>query len=47
MFFTPPKDSTGQDARAARVGVTTDDWRGFADDYRDFGDAAVMKRAWE
>ena len=36
-----------QDARAARVSVTTDDWRRFADDYRDLGDAAVMKRAWE
>jgi plasmid stability protein len=36
-----------QDARAARVAVTTDDLRRFADTYGDLGDAAVMGRAWE
>jgi hypothetical protein len=36
-----------QDARTARVRVTIDDWRRFADDYSDLGDPAVMDRAWE
>jgi hypothetical protein len=36
-----------QDAHAARIAVTTDDWRRLADAYRDLGDAAVMDRAWE
>ena len=36
-----------QDARAARVPVTTADLRRFADTYRDLGDADVMERAWQ
>jgi hypothetical protein len=36
-----------QDARTARMTVTTDDWRRFADTYRDLADTAVMDRAWE
>ena len=36
-----------QDARAARITVTTDDLRRFADTYSDLGDPAVMDRAWE
>jgi predicted transcriptional regulator len=36
-----------QDAHAARITVTTDDWRRFADAYSDLGDPAVMDRAWE
>jgi predicted transcriptional regulator len=36
-----------QDARTARITVTTDDWRRFADAYSDLADTAVMKQAWE
>lgn len=36
-----------QDAHTARIVVTTNDWRRFADTYCDLGDAAVMDRAWE
>lgn len=36
-----------QDARTARISVTTDDWRRLADDYGDLGDPAGMDRAWE
>jgi hypothetical protein len=36
-----------QDARAARITVTSADWDRFADDYRDLGDPAVMDQAWE
>jgi hypothetical protein len=36
-----------QDARTARITVTTDDWRRFADAHSDLADAAVMDRAWE
>jgi hypothetical protein len=36
-----------QDARTARISITTDDWRRFADDYGDLRDPAVMDRAWE
>jgi hypothetical protein len=36
-----------QDAHTARITVATSDWRRFADDYRDLGDASVMNQAWE
>lgn len=36
-----------QDARAARITVTPDDWRRFTDTYRDLGDATVMDQAWQ
>jgi hypothetical protein len=36
-----------QDAQTARIAVTTEDWRGFADTYSDLGDAAVMDQAWQ
>ena len=36
-----------QDAHAARIVVTTDDWRRLADTYGGLGDSAVMARAWE
>jgi plasmid stability protein len=36
-----------QDARAARVAVTTEDFRRFADTCSDLTDAVVMKQAWE
>lgn len=36
-----------QDARTARISVTTDDWRRFADVYSDLADPAVIDRAWE
>lgn len=36
-----------QDARAATMSVTTDDWRRFADTYRDLADPAVTDQAWE
>jgi hypothetical protein len=36
-----------QDAHTARITVTTDDWRRFAETYSDLGDTAVMDRAWE
>ncbi len=36
-----------QDAHAAKLTVTTDDWRRFTDDSSDLGDATVMGRAWE
>jgi hypothetical protein len=36
-----------QDARTARITVTTDDWRRFAHAYSDLADPAVMDRAWE
>jgi hypothetical protein len=36
-----------QDAHAARIAVTTDDWRRFAETYSDLGDAAVMNQAWQ
>ena len=35
-----------QDARAARISVTPDDWSRFTDTYRDLGDPTVMDRAW-
>jgi hypothetical protein len=35
-----------QDARAARISVTPDDWSRFTDTYRDLGDPAVMDRVW-
>ena len=36
-----------QDARAARVSVTPEDWNRFAHTYQDLGDAAVMDQAWK
>jgi hypothetical protein len=36
-----------QDARAARITVTPDDWRRFTDTYRDLGDTTVMDQAWQ
>jgi predicted transcriptional regulator len=36
-----------QDARTARLTVTADDWRRFADTYSDLANPAVMDRAWE
>jgi hypothetical protein len=36
-----------QDARTARVGVTNEDLRRFADTFSDLGDAVVMDKAWE
>jgi plasmid stability protein len=36
-----------QDARAAGVAVTTEDFRRFADTCSDLADAVVMKQAWE
>jgi hypothetical protein len=36
-----------QDARTARLTVTPDDWRRFADTYSDLANPAVMHRAWE
>ena len=35
-----------QDARAARISLTPDDWNRFTDTYRDLGDPMVMDRAW-
>lgn len=35
-----------QDARAARMSVTPEDWSRFTDTYRDLGDPAVMDQAW-
>ena len=35
-----------QDARAARISVTPDDWSRFTDTYRDLGDPTVMDRVW-
>ncbi|MBV8929709.1 MAG: ribbon-helix-helix protein, CopG family [Mycobacteriaceae bacterium] len=36
-----------QDARTARITVTTNDWRRFTDAHRDLANPAVMDRAWE
>ena len=36
-----------QDARAARISVTPDDWNRFTDTYRDLGDPTVMDQAWK
>ncbi|MFN0144515.1 MAG: ribbon-helix-helix protein, CopG family [Mycobacterium sp.] len=36
-----------QDARAARISVTPDDWNRFTDTYRDLGDPTVMDHAWK
>jgi len=36
-----------QDARAARISVTPEDWSRFTDTYRDLGDPAVMDHAWK
>jgi predicted transcriptional regulator len=36
-----------QDAYTTRNTVTTNDWRRFAENYGDLGDATVMQRAWE
>jgi plasmid stability protein len=36
-----------QDASTARVGVTSEDLRRFADIFSDLGDAVVMNKAWE
>lgn len=36
-----------QDARAARISVTADDWSRFTDTYRDLGDPTVMDQAWK
>lgn len=36
-----------QDARAARISVTPDDWNRFTDTYRDLSDSAVMDHAWK
>lgn len=35
-----------QDAHTARVTVSTSDWRRFADECGDLGDASVMNQAW-
>jgi hypothetical protein len=36
-----------QDASTARISITADDWRRFANDYGDLGDPTVMNQAWE
>lgn len=36
-----------QDARAARISVTPEDWRRFTETYRDLGDPTVMDQAWK
>ena len=36
-----------QDARAAKIAVTRDDWRRFADSYSHLADPSVMMQAWE
>lgn len=36
-----------QDARAATVSVTANDWHRFADVHSDLANPAVMERAWE
>ena len=36
-----------QDARAARMSVTPEDWNRFTDSYRDLSDSAVMDHAWK
>lgn len=36
-----------QDARAARISVTPDDWNRFTDTYRDLSDPTVMDHAWK
>ena len=36
-----------QDARAARMSVTPEDWNRFTDSYRDLSDFAVMDPAWK
>jgi len=36
-----------EDARAARISVTPDDWNRFTDTYRDLGDPTVMDQAWK
>jgi len=36
-----------QDARTARIAVTGDDLRRFADTFIDLGDAEIMARAWD
>ena len=36
-----------QDARAARISVTPQDWIRFTDTYRDLGDPEVMDQAWK
>jgi hypothetical protein len=36
-----------QDARTARISITADHWRRFANDYGDLGDPTVMNQAWE
>jgi len=36
-----------EDARAARISVTPDDWSRFTDTYRDLGDPTVMNQAWK
>ena len=36
-----------QDASTARVGVSCEDLRRFADTFSDLGDAVVMDKAWE
>ncbi len=36
-----------QDAHTTRITVTANDWRRFAENYAELGDATVMERAWE
>jgi Ribbon-helix-helix protein, copG family len=36
-----------QDARTAKIAVTTDDWRKFSDTHSDLADPAVMDQAWQ
>ena len=36
-----------QDARAAQMSVTPEDWNRFTDSYRDLSDPAVMDHAWK
>jgi len=36
-----------QDARAARMSVTQEDWNRFTDSYRDLSESAVMDHAWK
>ena len=36
-----------QDARAARISLTPDDWSRFTDTSRDLGDPTVMDQAWK
>ena len=36
-----------QDARAARMSVTPEDWNRFTDSYRDPSESAVMDHAWK